>query len=88
MLRPAKMSKPSSVLDDHLSRVPKDPGTASLRCRLSTFARLGEPPTCAGGSEIAAGRIALFTPPEAALVSVALTGVAPGADLDCQGPDV
>lgn len=82
------MSKPSSVLDDHLSQAPQGLGTASLRCLLSTFARLGEPPTCAGGPEIAAGRIALFTPPEAALVSVALTGVAPGADLDCQEPDV
>ena len=88
MLRPAKMSKPSSVLDDHLSQTPKDPGAALLKRLLSTFARLGEPPSCAGGPEIAAGRIALFTPPEAVLVSVALTRVAPRADMDCQEPDV
>ena len=83
------MSKPSSVLDDHLSQVPRDLGAALPRRRLSTFARLGESPSCAGGSEIAAGRIALFTPPlPMGLVSVALAPVARRADLDCQAPDV
>ena len=87
-VRPARMSKPSSVLDDHLSQVPEDLGAASPWCRLSTFARLGEPPSCAGGPEIAAGRIALFTPPAAALVSVALTaGCGPACRSGLSGPE-
>ena len=52
-------SKPSSVLGGHLSR-PDGPAASSPQRLLSTFG-LGEPPSLSAGSEIAAGRIALFT---------------------------
>ena len=74
-------SKPSSVLDGHLSRSPGD----RPRRRLRGGSRLPASASnlLAADSEIAAGRIALFTPVTRCW-SLLLSRDCPRADLDCR----
>ena len=76
-------SKPSSVPDGHLSRSPRD----RPRRRLRGGSRLPASASnlLAADSEIAAGRIALFTPVNR-YWSLLLSRGGPRADVDCRRP--
>src|SRR5690242_13131214 len=88
-MRRARMSKPSFVLDDHLSQAPKDPGATlpSAGSRLSPDSASHR--LLRADRRLLQGGLPFSLPPlPTGLVSVALAPVARCANLDCQAADV